>query len=154
MTNVMKGQNEIRWVAMMQGYVHKEWSEIQEKYYMDMGLNSRIYCKKRWRREFINILTQYSRECWMWRNEAIHGKTVVEGRDLRLNKLCEQVKKIYAKRREMSEKQRKNLFGVPLEKRMKFGVQALILWIGKAEEVLKLNREQAAKYMIHQWLGS
>lgn len=150
----IKGQEIIGWTAMIQGFVHKDWAEIQNNHYKRTGLNKRIYSKKRWKREFVNIVTQYGKDCWTSRNEAIHGKTTTEGRTMRLERLRNQVKQLYGKRRETTQKQKKNLYSVPLEKRLKFGVQALTLWVGKAEEVLKLNREQAAKYTIPHWLGS
>ena len=64
------------------------------------------------------------------------------------------MKKIYRRRKEVTKTQEDNLFKVPLTQRLKFGIQALTLWVGKAEEVLRMNREQAAKYTIHHWLGS
>ena len=137
---------------MIQGYVHIDWVTIQAIYYRRQGLNKRLYNIKRWRRKFIEILTEYGKECWKMRNEAIHGTTVKEGRELRLERLRKQVEEIYKKRRTIKGEDAKRLFAIPMKKRMKFGIQALTLWVGKAEEVLKLNREQADKYTIHRWL--
>ena len=60
---------------------------------------------------------------------------------------------LYKKKRKVKEEQARWLFAVPLKKRQQFGIQALPLWVGKTEEVLKLNREHADKYTIHRWLG-
>ena len=149
---VLEGQKKIGWKEMIQGYVHIDWVTIQAIYYRRQSLNKRLYNIKRWRRKFIEILTEYGKECWKMRNEAIHGTTVKEGRELRLERLRKQVEEIYKKRRTIKGEDAKRLFAIPMKKRMKFGIQALTLWVGKAEEVLKLNREQADKYTIHRWL--
>ena len=96
---VLEGQEKIGWKEMIQGYVHIDWVTIQAIYYRRQGLNKRLYNIKRWRRKFIEILTEYGKECWKMRNEAIHGTTVKEGRELRLERLRKQVEEIYKKRR-------------------------------------------------------
>ena len=154
MTNALRGQELIGWTEMIQGFLHKGWAEMQEQHYRKEGLNCRRYNKKRWQRELVTTLTAYGKDCWTWRNEALHGKTTKEGREIRLKRIREQVKKIYRRRKEVTKTQEDNLFKVPLTQRLKFGIQALTLWVGKAEEVLRMNREQAAKYTIHHWLGS
>ena len=35
----IEGQNEIGWVAMLQGYIHVSWANTQDKYYRRMGWN-------------------------------------------------------------------------------------------------------------------
>ena len=149
----IEGQDEIGWMAMLQGYIHVSWAYEQDKYFRSMGWNKRKYNKQVWRQSLLRALTEYTRDCWKLRNDAIHGDNTVEGRTIRLNKLRKQVEQLYKNKKEMDGKQARLLYAVPIKQRLKYGVQALTLWIGKVEEVLKMNREQADKYTIRRWLG-
>ena len=44
------------------------------------------------------------------------------------------------------------IFKMPLKKRLKMGVQANTIWIGMAEESLRLHREMQTKNTIDRWL--
>ena len=147
------GQDKIGWKAMLQGFVHEAWAIEQDKYFRRMGWNKRTHNKQGWRQKLLQALTEYTKACWKMRNESIHGDNKKEGRTIRLKLLQGQVEKLYKRKRELNGKQARLLYAIPLVKRLKYGVQALTLWIGKVEEVLKLNREQAEKYTIRRWLG-
>ena len=64
----------------------------------------------------------------------------------------DQVKLLYGKRSELRGSPPYRVFDMKLERRILQGVQALTLWVRKAEEVLKLHREQSDKNTIHRWL--
>ena len=149
---VIEGQDDIGWVAMLQGYIQVSWAHEQDKHYQRMGWNKRKYNVQAWRQSLLKAMPEYTRDCWKLRNEAIHGDNTKEGRTIRLNKLRKQVGQLYQKKKEMDRKQARLLYAVPKVQRLKYGVQALTLWIGKVEEVLKLNREQVEKYTICRWL--
>ena len=69
-------------------------------------------------------------------------------------RLRDLVKTLYMKKKETTPKQRKRVYSMPLKKRLEMGFHSLTLWVGMAEEVLKQNREQAAKLTIHHWIAS
>ena len=52
------------------------------------------------------------------------------------------------------KKYKSKIFDMPLAKRLLMGVQSSKIWVGMAEEVLKMNRERAIKHTIHHWLQS
>ena len=46
---------------------------------------------------FINILTDYSNECWKMRYDVIHGDATEEGKSKKMGRLVEQVKELHKK---------------------------------------------------------
>ena len=147
------GQSTIGWEEMIKGFAHKGWAVAQSRHYRRLGLNSKLYSDKRWKRMFLTALTDYSNECWNFRNEAIHGSSTIIGREMRKSKLVDQVKYLYKKKNELRGSPLRRIFHMQLSRRIKLGIQSLTLWIGKAEEVLKLHREEADKNTIDRWLG-
>ena len=91
-------------------------------------------------------------DCWNVRNEAIHGKEIEETRKKRMERIKGIVKGIYKKRIEMRGTRYYRIFKMPLKKRLKMGVQANTIWIGMAEESLRLHREMQTKNTIDRWL--
>ena len=146
------GQQEIGWEELLKGFAHKGWSIAQRHHYRRMGMTSKIYSEKRWKRMFLTILTDYSNDCWKLRNAALHGEATVEGRAVQRDRLVKRVKCLYKHKRELKGSPMRKVFQMSLEKRVKQGIQVLTLWIGKAEEVLKLHREAADKNTITRWL--
>ena len=88
---------------------------------------------------FLTIITDYVNDCWKMRNEAIHGEATKEGRMVRKKRLVEQVKSLYRKKSELNGSPYRRIFAMRISQRIKMGIQSLTLWVGKAEEVLKLH---------------
>ena len=147
------GQQEIGWENLLKGFAHKGWAQAQSQHYRQMGLTSKVYSVKRWKRMFMTIITDYVNDCWKMRNEAIHGEATIEGREVRKKRIVEQVIQLYKKRDELRGSPYRRIFSMKLSQRKKMGIQSLTLWVGKAEEVLKLHREEADKNTITRWLG-
>ena len=151
----LEGQDEIGMLAFCQGYYHTEWSNIQQRHYASLGLNKKTVNIKRWTKMFSIILSDYCLECWGGRNESIHGSDKDTSRKKRLEALRKKVKDIYKRKSEIKGKKYKSrIFDMPLAKRLLMGIQSSKIWVGMAEEVLKMNREMAIKHTIHQWLQS
>ena len=146
------GQEEIGWEELLKGFAHKGWAQAQMKHYRRNGLNSRIFCEKRWKRMFLTIITDYSNECWKLRNEMIHGNATEDGKKKTKQRLIDQVKELYGKQSEVRGSPYFKIFNMTLDRRVRQGVHSLRLWVGKAEEVLKLHREEADKNTMHRWL--
>ena len=152
LTIAINGQERIGWNCLCQGYAHKEWAKIQARYYRRMGIKSRTLNIGRWKKMFSKILTDFSLDCWKLRNESIHGNETDKSRKKKKGKLENQIKALYGKRNELRGSKNRKIFDMPLAKRLGLGIQASILWIGLAEEVLKRHREYMTKNTITHWL--
>lgn len=146
------GQKQIGWEGLLKGFTHIGWAKAQSKHHKRLGLTSKIYSDKRWKRMFLTILTGYCDDCWKHRNETIHGDATTEGRQVRKKRQIKQVKELYGKKSELKGSPLRRIFDMRLSQHIKQGVQSLELWIGKAEEVLKLHREESDKNTIDRWL--
>ena len=147
------GHQDIGWDNFLKGFLHKGWARAQSIHYQRLGLSTKIYSLKRWKRMFLTIITDYVNNCWKVRNEALHGEATKEGRRVRKKRLVERVRMLYGKREELKGSPLRLVFAMRMSQRIKLGVQALTLWMGKAEEVLKLHREEAEKNTIDRWLS-
>ena len=98
------------------------------------------------------ILGDYCLECWNGRNETIHGSDIATSREKKLESARIRIKELYRRKGELCEEKYKKIFDMPLKKRLLLGIQSTRLWVGLAEEVLKMNREMATKYNIVHWL--
>lgn len=101
---------------------------------------------------FVMILTEYSGDCWKLRNNELHGDTSDVGKKKIRSRLATRVRYLYGKQEELRGSLSRRIFEMDLGKRIKLGIHSLRLWIGKAEEVLKLHREEADRNMIDRWI--
>ena len=152
LAKAMRGQEKIGWKAMCQGFLHKDWATTQREHYNTLGVNTRYLNIGRWKKMMSNILCEYSLECWALRNEKIHGKTAPESRTIKLTNLRKQVRSLYGKKDQIRREKNKAIFDMPLKKRLRLGIQSTKLWVGMAEEVLRMDRENATKNTIVHWL--
>ena len=148
----LQGQDKIGWLDFCQGFYHIEWSNIQEKHYRTLGINSKTMNIKRWKKMFSTILVDYCLDCWKGRNEKIHGKDNETSRIKKLEIVRKKVRDLYKRRGEIKGEKQKKVFGMPMNKRLLLGIQSTRLWVGLAEEVLRMDREMATKYNITHWL--
>ena len=146
------GQEKIGWKELCQGYCHKGWSIVQNRYYRWMGIDTKTMNITRWKKRFVTILGEYSLECWRLRNEILHGKDQEESSKIQLKKMRKKARLLYGKKEEIRGTKNYRIFEMPLYKRLRFGIQSITLWVGMAEEVLKLHRENATRRTIHTWL--
>jgi hypothetical protein len=148
----IRGQVEIGWTAFCQGFTHKKWAEAQSEYYRMSGVKNRSMNGGRWETMLSTILSDYCLDNWERRNKTIHGETITESRGKKLVRLRKQVGELYKEKRSLKGTNNQNIFKLPKEKRQKMGVQSLQIWIGMAEEVLRMHRETTTKLTIHRWL--
>ena len=148
----LEGQEKIGWKSFCQGYCHSEWSRVQSRHYAKLGTTTRTLNIKRWKRMMCEILADFSLECWKQRNETIHGKEKDETRKKQLDNIRKQVKGLYARKGELHGQYNKKVFNMPLKKRLRMGIQSSKIWVGLAEEVLRLNREKATRNKLFNWL--
>ena len=148
----LQGQEKIGWTSLCQGYYHKGWAITQSKYYRRLGSNTRTLNIRRWKKMFSTIMTDYSLDCWKERNETIHGKEKDKSRQKQLITIRKQVRGLYARRGELHGHPNKKIYDMPMKKRLRMGIQSTKIWVGLAEEVLRLHRENATKNTLHHWL--
>ena len=152
LAKAIKGQKIIGWNDLCQGFYHKAWAQSQGRHYKTTGTRTKYLNIGRWKRMFSTILCDYCLDCWEWRNKTIHGETRKESRLKQLVRLRKQVGILYKEKRNLRGTKNQGIFDMPKEKRQNMGIQSTKLWIGMAEEVLRLHRETATKLTIHQWL--
>ena len=150
--DALEGQAKIGWKPFCQGFYHVDWATTQQTDYRRKGLNTRTLNIKRWKKQFSTILTDYSLECWKLRNESIHGNDIHSSREKQLEPLRKKVKSLYRQRKELGKKEEEGVFSMPILKRLRLGLHSTKLWVGMAEEVLRLHRERAIKNTLHHWL--
>ena len=149
----LMGQEEIGWDRMCQGYYHKAWTTVQGKYYRRMGKNSKFLNIGRWKKMFSTILVEYSLDCWRLRNETIHGKERDESRKKQLDTIKKQIKNLYSQKETLKGTTQYRIYDMPQKKRLGMGIQSSRIWVGMAEEVLKLHREKSTLNTIDHWLN-
>ena len=152
LTIAIQGQQRIGWNCLCQGFYHKEWARIQQRHYQRLGKKSRSLNITRWKKMFSTIMAEYSLECWKMRNESIHGKENGDSRLLRKEKIGKLIKGLYGKKKELNKKMRRRVFSMPLEKRLRMGIQSSTIWVKLAEEVLRRHRDNLSKNTLHHWL--
>ena len=153
MIMALTGQEKIGWTRLCQGYYHKEWSTIQARHYRRIGLNTRTHNIKRWKKMFSTILADYCLEGWQMRNETLHGKERVTNRRIQLESIRKKIKDAYTKKESMRGDPNFKIFDMPSNKRLQMGIQSSTIWVGMAEEAIRLNRENAIKNTIDHWLN-
>ena len=94
-----RGQRKIGWKAMPQGIVHIGWANREKQYMETNGTENKKNSIIRWKRLFLQVLTDYSLSCWKMRNETLHGANAEEGREIKLKRLQEKVRNLYGKKR-------------------------------------------------------
>ena len=151
--HLVSEQEKIGWMAFCQGYYHSEWATVQQAHYRREGIKKKSLNIGRWTKKFSTIMGDYCLKCWKHRNETLHGKENDEARKKVLKKMRLKAKQLYKLKDELRGSKYSGIFDMPLYKRIRFGVQSITLWVGMAEEVLKLHPENAAKNTILQWLG-
>ena len=146
------GQEEIGWNYFCQGYFHRGWAIIQSRYYRKNGLTTKTRNIDRWKQMFSTILSDFCMECWQMRNEVLHGKDNDESKKLKIKNIKGKVRQLYKCKEILRGTKNYKIFEMPLYKRLRYGIQSITLWVGMAEEVLKLHRENATKMTIVHWL--
>ena len=86
------------------------------------------------------------------RNEVLHGKDNDESKKLKIKSIKGKVRQLYKCKETLRGTKNYKIFEMPLYKRLRYGIQSITLWVGMAEEVLKLHRENTTKMIIVHWL--
>ena len=102
---------------------------------------------------FSTILADYCLEGWQMRNETLHGKEKVTNRRIQLEAIRKKIKDAYTKKESMRGDPNFKIFDMPSHKRLQMGIQSSTIWVGMAEEAIRLNRENAIKNTIDHWLN-
>ena len=102
---------------------------------------------------FSTILAEYCLDCWQLRNETLHGKELETSRKKQLDAIRKQIKTAYKQKESMRGRPNFKIFEMPLHKRLMMGIQSSKIWIGMAEEAIRLHRENATMNTLDRWLN-
>ena len=144
-------QNRLGWTSFLQGFWHSDWLTVQNE-----------YCSKRttipvgtgtqWLPSVLHAILEYLYDCWMARNDKLHHSDTSESRRTELEM---KVRQLYSDpdRHLCSTREKRRLFGIPVDRRLKGSNAALESWIDLVEMRLRLDRETHAKQTLMRWMG-
>ena len=141
-------QNEIGWISFLQGFWHIDWMAVQRQHLQYLKKDQQLH---KWGASVIHELLKYNYECWKTRNEFLHkGQDDAEKRI----ELQQTVRRLYLDPDRFLNytREKRRLFNVPLEKKLKCSTSTLESWIDIVELRLRLDREENARRTIVRWL--
>ena len=87
------------------------------------------------------------------RNETLHGNEKVMTRKIQLDTIKKKIRAAFKQKESMRGDPNFKIFDMPEHKRLLMGMQSSTIWVGMAEEAIRLNRENAIKNTIDHWLN-
>jgi hypothetical protein len=150
------------WTSILQGFITTEWSAIQQRY---IRKNPTLFdpsnnIKKQksndtlgtWKRCLVSELTQYTLDCWHYRNDQIHGALETANRQLHHRQLIQRVRKLYCESTILTRTEDRKYFRMPCKLRVKQkNIVRLETWANMVELVLRQHRERETREMIDPW---
>ena len=104
-----------------------------------------------WEVKIIQYLQDYTYSIWKKRNEFIHGQTVQDSNKEKKKQLQQKVKELYKKDRGLLTHRERIHFNLPLEQRLKGGIDNLTSWI-KLMELIFENSGSKEQSTITNWV--
>ena len=145
----LQDQSKVGWMGFLQGFWHSSWKPLQGEHIKKakVGQDS-----DQWMTSVLKHLLQYDYECWKLRNVQLHGTDTSEETTANLHA---HVRRLYLDpdRFLFHTKEKRRLFHLPLQKRLKCSNATLESWIDLVETRLRLDREEHAKRTLIRWLG-
>ena len=116
-----------------------------------MAALQQSYSFEQWSSSAIHHVLTYVYECWKIRNNALHDPKSDE-ESTRL--LHEHVRRLYLDpdRYLFSTREKRQLFNIPIERRLRFSNAILESWVDIVEMRLRLDREEYARRTLTRWL--
>ena len=146
--NAYESQSQIGWTSFLQGFWHEDWMVLQKHHssLLKMDQNTTQWCAS-----VIHELLKYAYDCWKIRNEYLHKDDNSEERRAELQ---QQVRRLYMDPDRFLNytREKRRLFSVSLEKKLRCSNSTLESWIDIVELRLRLDREENARRTIIRWL--
>ena len=147
-SQAIDSQQDLGWNSFLQGFWHQDWSTLQYHHVHLLKMHQNI---SQWCSTVILEVLQYSYECWKIRNEYLHKATSSEEKRLELQQTVRQLY-VDPDRFLNYSREKRRLFSVPLEKKLKCSNSILESWIDIVEMRLRLDREENTRRTIICWL--
>ena len=150
----VRQQTQIGWCNVRRGFISSSWAGIQ--YMVDKYNNN---ASKEWNKLFVKWMMDVSWEMWQWRNQALHGSNIKEGREKKLKNLQDIVSVLFQRAERvkcLQDEDVRQLFKLNEEKRKRKGVVALETWTDMAGKVVQRAEEKlehTRKNGLDKWLN-
>ena len=125
-------QKELGATSLEKGFMPIKWQMAQEAWTNEMSNNN-----NQWEVKIIQYLQDYTYSIWKKRNEFIHGQTVQDSNKEKKKQLQQKVKELYKKDRGLLTHRERIHFNLPLEQRLKGGIDNLTSWIKLMELIFE-----------------
>ena len=136
-------QTTLGYNSFEKGFISKHWRTSQQ--YWCTSIN-----KSEWEIKFVQHIQDYTYMLWKHRNEFIHGITLKDSIKEKRQRLREKVKELYNWDRSDLTTQEKKHFNVPLQQKIKGGIDNLTIWI-RLVEIIFENSEKVRQTKITNW---
>jgi hypothetical protein len=121
-TNLNCYQTEIGTRLLIRGFVGKDWTTKQDRYYRDIHQPyDRKLTSAKWTRNLIIFLWKEASELWQLRNESIHDPDL----NVQRSELEQQVRNFYHQQEQVLAQDR-GIFDLPLQDRLRHHSQQLL----------------------------
>ena len=147
---ILNNQENIGYDLFLKGIITKEWTFAQREYWKTNP--KRRFGAEGWTSKFIHSIMMVTIGMWKFRNELIHGKTLLETKELKKKRLKERIEELYKEKKKLSLPLDLKVFEMPLGFRKKQGIQQMELWIGLAEDTLKNYEIEKKNNPLLRWL--
>ena len=144
-------QEDIGWINFVKGMISREWVLLHDEHFRYQGVANTALV---WATKVVKLLQGYLWQCWLYRNERLHGTD--EDKEKVRQELQDRVKDLYKDpaRYLYQTREKKQLFRLPVDKRIKQSNGTLKTWIDMVETRLRLDRETKAKVTIVRWISN
>ena len=105
-----------------------------------------------WTSSFIQAITEVTFGMWTFRNELLHGTTILETKNRRRQRLQSRIDELYQEKEKLFLPADLKVFGKPARFRKGQGTQQMELWIGLAEDTLAIYDTKRRDNPLIRWL--
>jgi len=140
-------QQNLGSTSLEKGFVSNKWKKVQQEW----AKSDSIQHNEHWGSKLIVYLHEYTYLLWKKRNEYIHGNTQKENRELRKGTLKKRIKELYQLDRSHLHFQDKKHFNLPIQYRLKKGMDNMAAWIKLTETIFEKNKDKNQS-LITNWL--
>ena len=93
LNNAMTDQLTIGWTEFRRGFISLQWERLQIAYDDHKGIPAAE--RNDWGKVFVKAILDYAYDLWKMRNQALHGNTLQESKQKRVEILHEKIDKLF-----------------------------------------------------------
>ena len=136
--------------SISKGYWYKGWNDVQNMWEQQCSISHQKY---HWGKETLTAIHSYVYSCWKERNDIIHGKSEKSKQHLKKADIKKRINHLYNLGRANLNEREKNYFKLPVEQRVKRGIEANMLWIVMVDSFFKA-KGAARQESMDTWLNT